>query len=110
MSLRIAVVSAVTVVALVVLAVLSYSVYSEPELQTESTNWLGLLSPMLVGAVPVLASIGLYGVERTGKGKLLGLGALLAAGYFVVPLYIGLRQQSASDQQLAFAAMFISWL
>lgn len=93
---------------LIALALLAISAYSQPELDT--SNPLGLASPLLAAIVPSIAAIATSNVERIKKRWLAAIGALIAAAFYVVPLYIGLTQQHASGQQLALAATFISWL
>jgi hypothetical protein len=108
MNARIFATGALTAIALILLALTSFSAYSQPEFDTD--NLFGLISPALAGAIPPLAAIGFGTARSLGSFRLLGLGALVSAIYFVVPLYIGLRAQAASDLQLSVASTFISWL
>jgi hypothetical protein len=102
------VIIAIGAVALIALGALAISAYSQPELDT--SNPLGLLSPLLAAIVPSLAAIATNTVPRFKKRWLALAGAILAALYYVIPLLIGLQQQSATSQQIALAATFISWL
>src|SRR4051794_10829532 len=110
LSARALVVFAVAAVALIALATVSFSVYTQADLDAASANWLSLLSPVFAAVVPTFAAIALGSVRRARAWRLIVGGALLAATLYIVPLYVGLKQQHATDQQLAFAATFISWL
>jgi hypothetical protein len=109
-SARAAVVFAIAAVAMIGLAFVAHGVYTQPDLDPSTANWLALLSPVFAGLVPTLAAIALRSMVRAKPWRLIVAAGVIAAVYFVVPLYIGLKQQQANDQQLAVAATFISWL